>query len=103
MFVKKEEGGIKSEGDTADENFGPCPLWKGNILLQQERSKSLRVAVKIFHQDDSKGTLQLFDWTHGTNTDDEITLHECFPFQVCPRLQSKNTQWQSWGESPSRV
>ena len=80
MFVKKEEGVIKSEGDTADENFGPCPLWKGKILLQQERSQSLRVAVQIFHQDDSKGTLQLFDWTHGTNTNDETTLHECFPF-----------------------
>ena len=65
IFVKKEEDAIKSEGDIAEENFGPSPLWKGDVLLQQERSKSLRVAVKIFHQDDSKSSLRLFDWTHG--------------------------------------
>ena len=65
IFVKKEEDAIKKEGDTAEENFGPSSLWKGDVLLQQEKSKSLRVAVKIFHQDDSKGSPQLFDWTHG--------------------------------------
>ena len=65
IFVKNEEDAIKREGDIAEENLGPSPLWKGDVLLQQERSKSLRVAVKIFHQDDSKGSLQLFDWTHG--------------------------------------
>ena len=65
IFVKKEEDAIKREGDIANENFGQSPLWKGDVLLQQERSKSLRVAVKIFHQDDSKSNLKLFDWTHG--------------------------------------
>ena len=65
IFVKKEEDAIKRESDIAEENFGPSSLWKGDVLLQQEKSKSLRVAVKIFHQDDSKGSLQLFDWTHG--------------------------------------
>jgi len=34
----------------------------------KEKSKSLRVAVEIFHQDDSKGSLQLFDWTHGVSS-----------------------------------
>ena len=65
IFVKKEEDAIKREGDIDDGNFGQSPLWKGNVLLQQEKSKSLRVACEIFHQDDSKGSLQLFDWTHG--------------------------------------
>ena len=65
IFVKKEEDAIKREGDITCENFGPPTLWKGDVLFQQERSKSLRVAVKIFHQDDSKGTLHIFDWTHG--------------------------------------
>ena len=65
IFVKKEADAIKREGDIAEENFGPCPLWKGDVLLQHEKCKSLTVAVKIFHQDDSKGSPQLFDWTHG--------------------------------------
>ena len=65
IFVKNKEDAIKREGDIAEENLGPfCPLWKGDVLLQQ-RNKKLTVAVKIFHQDDSKGSLQLFDWTHG--------------------------------------
>merc|ERR1712192_22922 len=68
IFVKNEEGAIKREGDIAEENLGPfCPLWKGDVLLQK-RNKSLTVAVKIFHQDDSKGSLQLFDWTHGVSS-----------------------------------
>ena len=75
IFVKKEESAIKKEDDVAQANFDPCPLWKGNILLQQGKT-NLRVAVKIFHQDDSKNTLQLFDWIHGTNTNDDINIEE---------------------------
>jgi len=78
IFVKKEEDAIKREGDIAYENFGPPPLWKGDVLLKKERSKSLRVAVKIFHQDDSKGSLQLFDWTHGVSS---VTIQK-YPMAV---------------------
>ena len=100
IFVKEEKGAIKKEDDIAQANFGHCPLWKGNILLQQGKT-NLRVAVNIFHQEDSKNTLQLFDWTQGTKPNDEITINNKFQFQVGRRLQSKNTQWQFWGGNPN--
>jgi len=78
IFVKKEEDAIKREGDIDDGNFGQSPLWKGNVLLQQGKSKSLRVACKIFHQDDSKGSPQLFDWTHGVSS---VTIQK-YPMTV---------------------
>lgn len=64
---KREEGNVKREDDTAQANSDPCPLlWSGTILLHRERATSLTVAVKIFHQDDSKNTNEnCFDWPAG--------------------------------------
>ena len=74
--VKREEGNVKREDDTAQANSDPCPLlWSGTILLHRERATSLTVAVKIFHQDDSKNTNEIcFDWPAGIldGTDDNF-------------------------------
>ena len=83
LFVKREddngnreEGNVKREDDTAQANSDPCPLlWSGTILLHRERATSLTVAVKIFHQDDSKNTNEIcFDWPAGIldGTDDNF-------------------------------
>ena len=98
IFVKEEKGAIKKEDDIAQANFGHCPLWKGNILLQQGKT-NLRVAVNIFHQEDSKNTLQLFDWTQGTKPNDEITINnKNFIFRWVVGYNPKTPNGSSRGE-----
>ena len=99
LFVKREddngnreEGNVKREDDTAQANSDPCPLlWSGTILLHRERATSLTVAVKIFHQDDSKNTNEnCFDWPAGIlsyTLVPTMILPECFLQVVCHQLQ----------------
>ena len=97
IFVKEEKGAIKKEDDIAQANFGHCPLWKGNILLQQGKA-NLRVAVNIFHQDDSKNTLQLFNWTQGTKSNYETTINIKFIFRWVVGYNPKTPNGSSRGE-----